>query len=75
MAKTLVANASSGSDIKAGDLKAESSKVQASSGADITVNTAKELRAIASSGGNIKYFGNPDIVNKNDSPSGSIRKQ
>ena len=74
-AEKLIADASSGSDIKAGNLIAESSRVKASSGADITVNTAKELTANASSGGDIKYYGNPEIVNKNDSPSGSIRKQ
>lgn len=71
----LIANASSGSDIKAGDLIAESSHVKATSGADITVNTLKELTANASSGGYIKYYGNPEVVNKKDSPSGSIRKQ
>ena len=75
MTKTLVANASSGSDIKAGNLKAESSKVQASSGADITINTAKELTASASSGGDVTYYGNPDVLNIHDSPSGSIHKQ
>ncbi|GGK20527.1 lipoprotein [Yeosuana aromativorans] len=71
----LIADASSGSDIKAGELKAESSQVKASSGADITVNTVKELTASASSGGDITYYGNPEVVNRNDSPSGSIRKQ
>lgn len=73
--KNLIANASSGSDIRAGDLKAESSKVQASSGADITVNTAKELTASASSGGDITYYGSPDVINVNDTPSGSIHKE
>ncbi|WP_445955628.1 head GIN domain-containing protein [Yeosuana sp.] len=71
----LNAEASSGSDIKAADLIAQSSHVTASSGADITVNTAKELTAKASSGGDIKYYGNPEIVNKKDGPSGSISKQ
>ncbi len=73
--RTLIAEASSGSDIKAGNLKAESSQVKATSGADITVNTSKELTAKASSGGDIKYYGNPEKVNKTDSPSGNIRKQ
>ncbi|MEP1488529.1 MAG: head GIN domain-containing protein [Algibacter sp.] len=71
----LIAEASSGSDIKAGDLKAESSQVKASSGADITVNTSKELVAKASSGGDIKYYGNPEKVNKSNSSSGSVRKK
>lgn len=71
----LIAEASSGSDIKAGDLKAESSQVKASSGADITVNTSKELVAKASSGGDIKYYGNPEKVEKNNSSSGRVRKK
>lgn len=71
----LIAEASSGSDIKASDLIAESSQVKATSGADITVNTVKELTADANSGGDIKYYGNPDKVNKNDAPSGNIEKR
>lgn len=71
----LIAEASSGSDIKAADLIAESSQVKATSGADITLNTVKELTANANSGGDITYYGNPEKVNKNSGPSGSIRKQ
>ena len=71
----LYAEASSGSNIKAGSLKAMETTARASSGADITVNTEKELIAKASSGGDIKYYGNPENVRKNDGVSGSIRKQ
>lgn len=73
--KKLYAEASSGSDIKAGNLTAISSQVKASSGADITVNTSKELIAKASSGGDIKYYGNPEKVQTSDGTSGSIRQQ
>jgi hypothetical protein len=73
--KILYAEASSGSDIKAGNLTAISSQVKASSGADITVNTSKELIAKASSGGDVKYYGNPEKVEKSDGVSGSIRQQ
>ncbi|MGJ8592596.1 MAG: head GIN domain-containing protein [Aquaticitalea sp.] len=69
-----VADASSGSDINAGNLKAETSRVNASSGADITVNTSKELQASASSGGDIKYLGNPEKIEKTDGVSGSINE-
>ncbi|MFC4720979.1 head GIN domain-containing protein [Geojedonia litorea] len=72
---SLYAEASSGSDIKAGNLDAVSSHVKASSGADITVNTSKELIAKASSGGDIKYYGNPEKIDKSDGVSGSISKQ
>ncbi|MDT0559118.1 head GIN domain-containing protein [Ichthyenterobacterium sp. W332] len=71
----LIAEATSGSDIKAGDLKAMSSKVKATSGADITVNTSKELVAKATSGGDVKYYGNPEKVEKTDGVSGSISKR
>jgi hypothetical protein len=68
-----IAEATSGSDIKAEDLIAESSQVKATSGAGITVNTTKELTANATSGADIKYLGNPEVVNKNNSSSGSIK--
>ncbi|MFI1745681.1 head GIN domain-containing protein [Thalassobellus sediminis] len=71
----LIAEATSGSDIKAENLVAKSSQVKATSGADITVNTLKELIAKATSGGDIKYYGNPEKVDKNNSTSGSIKKK
>lgn len=71
----LIAEATSGSDIKAGSLKASTCEARATSGADITVNTAQELYAKASSGGDIKYYGNPEKVSKKDGVSGSVRKQ
>ena len=71
----LHAQASSGSDINASNLSAMSSQVKASSGAGIKVNTSKELIAKASSGGDIKYYGNPEKVQKSDGVSGSIRQQ
>lgn len=71
----LNAEATSGSDIKAADLIAESSHVKATSGADITVNTSKELIAKASSGGDVKYYGNPEKVEKSNNPSGSVKQK
>ncbi|AUP80722.1 head GIN domain-containing protein [Flavivirga eckloniae] len=71
----LIAEATSGSDIKAADLISESSHVKATSGADITVNTSKELTAKATSGGDIKYYGNPEKVDKSNNSSGSVRKR
>jgi hypothetical protein len=69
----LIAEATSGSDIKASNLKAQTSKVKATSGADISVNTSKELTARATSGGDIRYSGNPEKVEKSDNSSGSVR--
>ncbi len=71
--KSLFAEATSGSDIKASDLIAETSKVKATSGADISVNTSKELTARATSGGDIRYSGNPEKVDKSDNSAGSVR--
>ncbi|NRB83611.1 MAG: DUF2807 domain-containing protein [Winogradskyella sp.] len=69
----LFAEATSGSDIKASNLKASISKVKATSGADISLNTSKELTARATSGAGIRYSGNPKKVEKSDSSSGSVR--
>ncbi|GAA4299506.1 head GIN domain-containing protein [Aestuariibaculum suncheonense] len=73
--KKLVVESTSGSDFKGANLIAESSQVKASSGADITVNSLKELTADASSGADIKYLGQPESISKNSSSSGSIKKQ
>ena len=75
--KTQILNASatSGSDIDARNLSSEKSEVKATSGADISVNTSKELTARATSGGDVRYSGNPEKVNKSDSSSGSVRQQ
>lgn len=73
--KVLIAEATSGSDIQASQLSAQTSKVKATSGADISVNTSKKLIARATSGGDVRYSGNPETVNKSDSSSGSVRQQ
>lgn len=73
-ATSLRANASSGSDIKAKDLLVVTCTADASSGADITVNVKDRLNGNASSGGDIKYYGNPEAVSAKDGYSGSIRK-
>ena len=69
------ASATSGSDINASDLLAETSNVKATSGADISVNTSKALTAKATSGGDIRYSGNPEKVEKSDTSAGSVRQQ
>jgi len=71
---TLMANASSGSNINARQLKAINCKAKASSGADITVHVKEQLEGKASSGGDIKYYGNPTAVSSKDGYSGSVRK-
>lgn len=66
--------ASSGSSINAKDLEAIFCTSKASSGSDITLHAKRTLEAKASSGGNIKYYGEPEVVNQNKSSSGSVQK-
>lgn len=73
--KTFKAEASSGSDIKANDLEAQICKVRASSGSDISVNVTDELYARASSGGDIRYSGNPQIRDIDESSGGDVRQR
>ena len=71
-ANSIKASANSGSDISASNLETQIAIVHANSGANVSINTSKELTAEANSGGNISYYGNPDIVNNNKSLSGSV---
>ncbi len=74
-ASDLTADASSGSDIKAKDLMVVNCKAEVSSGADITVHVKESLEVDASSGGDVKYYGNPTAVKNNSGKSsGSVRK-
>lgn len=73
-ASKLTADASSGSDIRARQLEVVTCKADASSGADISVHVKESLEATASSGGDIKYYGNPSDVSVADGVSGNVRK-
>ena len=65
----------SGSYIKAQELEAETCSAKVTSGANVYVNVIHTLHAHATSGGNIKYIGNPKNVQKDVSSSGSIRNK
>ncbi|MBX2828856.1 MAG: DUF2807 domain-containing protein [Flavobacteriaceae bacterium] len=73
-ATSLTAEASSGSDLKAKDLEVKTCDARASSGADIVVNVRDAINGRASSGGDIRYYGNPTAVSVKDGASGSVRK-
>lgn len=73
-ARNFNSKASSGSDIDAKELKAIYCTSRASSGASVNLNVERSLDAKASSGGDIKYTGSPEIINQNTSSSGSVRK-
>ncbi len=71
----LNAEATSGSRIKATDLISNIARVKASSGANVSTNTSKELTASASSGGAVSYSGKPEKVNTSNGTSGSVREE
>ena len=74
-ANTFTAKSSSGSDIKAQELESETCTVKVTSGADVYVNVTGTLNAKATSGGDIRYIGNPKKVQQNESSSGSIHNK
>lgn len=71
--ESLDVDVSSGGVFKAYDLRSDSATADASSGGVASFSVAKTLDADASSGGSIRYRGNPDKVHSNASSSGSIR--
>lgn len=72
-ATTVYIDGSSGTNINSRGLTTKICNVDASSGANISVNVSESLTADASSGGNISYSGDAS-VKKNKSVSGSVHK-
>lgn len=66
-------SASSGSSIHAYGLESKDVTAKVSSGADIGVYASESIDARASSGGDIRYKGNPEKVNKKTSSGGGVR--
>jgi len=62
--ETLAADASSGGTIKAKELKAKYAHAEAYSGGAIDIMVTDKLKARASSGGDIDYWGSPKEVDK-----------
>jgi hypothetical protein len=71
-ATNLIVDSTSGSDVKAEDLIAEVCDVSVTSGADVDVHVTGTLSARATSGGDIRYIGNPKNISKSESSSGNI---
>lgn len=67
-------DASSAGEIDGYDLEAAHVEAQASTGASVKINVIESLQAHASSGGSIRYRGNPDSSNTNSSSGGSVKK-
>ncbi len=66
-------DASSGSNLKAEKLTIENCTATVTSGAEIKVEVTKKLNGNASSGGSIKYKGNPTVESKKTSSGGEVR--
>ncbi len=73
-ANRVIADASSGSDLRARALETKSCRAEASSGATISITVLDQMEGSASSGGDIRYYGNPSDVSVRENPSGDIRK-
>ena len=72
--ESIFVDASSAGEIDAYDLEATRVEAEASSAGSIKINVTQNLDARASSGGTIRYRGNPDRSNTNSSSGGSVKK-
>jgi len=73
-ARNVEIDASSAGEVDAYELVADAVVVDVSSGGGAKVNVVKEINAHASSGGSIRYKGNPERSNTNSSSGGSVKK-
>lgn len=73
--KNFKAEASSGSDIKAQNLESSICRVSVSSGSDASVNVTDELYAKASSGADVRYYGNPKVKDIDESSGGDVSQR
>jgi len=70
----LKSSTSSAGDLEAFDLKVKEAKVSASSSGDAFVNVSDKLYARASSTGDVRYLGDPEVDAKTSS-AGSVKKK
>ena len=73
-ARSLVSDASSAGQINAYDLECEEVQAEASSGGAVKVSVQNSLNANASSGGSVRYRGNPGKSMTHSSSGGSVKK-
>jgi hypothetical protein len=67
-------DASSAGQIDAYDLDAQQVSAEASGAGSLKISVVEDLRANASSGGSIRYHGNPNKSNTTSSSGGSVKK-
>ena len=70
----LEVEASSAGDVDAYKLECETVVAKVSSGGEAKLSVSKDLEAQASSGGDIRYRGNPSRTNTHSSSGGSVKK-
>lgn len=73
-ANFLRVNSTSGSDIDAFGLQVLNCVASATSGADIKVNVERSFEGKATSGADIRYKGNPEIVKADNNSAGKVKK-
>lgn len=73
-ANNIDVSSSSGSDIDAYGLKTSNCIAKASSGSNIKVSVSDSFEGDASTGANIQFKGDPEMINSNDSSGGNVRK-
>ena len=73
-ARNFEARASSGSDISAYDFEVENAVLECSSGSDIKANVTRTMKVKASSGSDIHYRGDPDLLEVNTSSGADLTK-
>lgn len=69
------ADASSGGEVDAKELKVLHANTKASSGGSVKVNTRESLKANASSGGKVEYYGSPKEIQIEAGYSGRVSKK
>lgn len=73
-AKSVDITASSAGEVDAYELEADNVSVGVSSAGSAKVHAIKSIEARASSGGSVRYRGNPDRSNTHSSSGGSVKK-
>lgn len=73
-AKSVSADASSSGEIDAYGLQVETAEASSSSAGAIKLSVSSSLEAKASSGGSVRYRGNPMRTNTHSSSGGSVKK-
>lgn len=73
-ARSLLVDAGSAGSVDAYNFECENVEASAASAGSAKINVTKSLKADASSGGSIRYRGNPATTNTESSSGGSVKK-